>query len=438
MKKKRVNVITLGCSKNLVDSEVLLRQLEQSDYEVFFDSNGQDFDAVVINTCGFIQDAKQESIDMILQYAEARKRGEVRKLYVMGCLSERYGRELQEEIPEVDRFFGKFDLKALVEELNAHYDPECLYQRKITTPSHYAYLKVSEGCNRLCSFCAIPLMTGFYKSRDIESLDREVRYLAQKGVKELLVIAQDLSWYGMDLYGRSRLVELIERISEIPGIEWIRLHYLYPCQFPLSLLKTIRQNPRVCRYLDLPLQHIADPVLKRMRRHVTGLQTKELVTRIRNEVHGVALRTTLLVGFPGETKEDFEQLKDFVGEAKFEKLGVFTYSHEEGTYAYDRFEDNVPEEIKQARAGEIMALQQQISAGIQLKKVGTHMKVLIDRKEGGYYIGRTEFDSPEVDGEVFVSSQNPLKTGEFFQVTITEADDYDLYARLADSDAPFL
>jgi len=435
MKKKRVNVITLGCSKNLVDSEVLLHQLEINNYEVFFDSNGQDFDAVVINTCGFIQDAKQESIDMILQYAEARKRGGVRKLYVMGCLSERFGRELQEEIPEVDRFFGKFDLKALVRELNAQYDPERLYQRKITTPSHYAYLKVSEGCNRSCSFCAIPLMTGSCKSRDIGSLDLEARYLAQRGVKELLLIAQDLSSYGMDLYGRSRLVDLIERISEIPGIEWIRLHYLYPYQFPLSVLKTIRQNPRVCRYLDLPLQHIADPVLKCMRRHISGVQTKELVARIRNEVPGVALRTTLLVGFPGETEEDFEQLKEFVREAKFEKLGVFTYSHEQGTYAYDRFEDNVPEEIKQARAGEIMALQQQISAAIQREKAGARMKVLIDRKEGGSYIGRTEFDSPEVDGEVFVSSQRALKIGEFYQVIITESDDYDLYARPADSNA---
>jgi ribosomal protein S12 methylthiotransferase len=436
MKKKRVNVITLGCSKNLVDSEVLLHQLERSHFTVFFDANGYDFDAVVINTCGFIQDAKQESIDMILQYAEAREKGEIRELYVMGCLSERYGRELQQEIPEVDRYFGKFDLKALVEALKAHYSPEVLYQRKLTTPRHYAYFKVAEGCNRSCSFCAIPRMTGSYKSRDMESLDREARHLAKKGVRELLVIAQDLSYYGIDRYGRSRLVELIEGISGIPGIEWIRLHYLYPHRFPLSLLRTIRQNPKVCRYLDLPLQHIADPVLKRMKRHITGKQTRELIARIRDEIPGIALRTTLMVGFPGETKDDFEQLKDFVREVQFDKLGVFTYSHEEGTVAYDRYEDDVPDPIKQERAGEIMALQQPISAALQQKKTGRKMKVLIDRKEGSYTVGRTEYDSPEVDGEVFIASQNKIPVGEFCWVTITEAEDYDLYARPADEEEP--
>jgi ribosomal protein S12 methylthiotransferase len=431
MGKRRVNVVTLGCSKNLVDSEVLLNQLEKGKFDVVHDSNESGFDAVIINTCGFIGDAKQESIDTILQYADERERGKIGKLYVMGCLSERYQEDLKKEIPEVDRYFGKFDMKAIADELKFTFHPEFIYERKITTPSHFAYLKVSEGCNRSCTFCAIPKMTGVHKSRTIESLIQETRYLAKKGVKEILLIAQDLSYYGIDIYGKNQLVDLINRISEVDGIEWIRLHYLYPSKFPTEILKVVNENPKVCKYLDMPLQHIANSVLKRMIRHVTGEETKTLMDKIREEVPGLAIRTTMLVGFPGETEEDFLELKEFVREARFEKLGVFPYSHEDGTYAFQKYEDNVPEEIKQTRADELMELQRQISAELQLEKVGKTLKVIIDRKEGEFYIGRTEFDSPEVDGEVFISSGIELKNGSFCEVQITRADDYDLYAEVA-------
>lgn len=430
MEKKRVNVVTMGCSKNLVDSEVLLNQLEKGKFEVFHDSDETGFDAVVINTCGFIGDAKQESIDTILQYAEEREKGRIGKLYVMGCLSERYKGELQAEIPEVDRYFGKFDLKAIADELKVAYHPEYIYERKITTPSHFAYLKVSEGCNRQCAFCAIPKMTGAHKSRTIEDLVRETRYLAKKGVKELLVIAQDLSYYGIDLYGEPRLAELISRISEVDGIEWIRLHYLYPSKFPEEILEVVRQNPKVNKYLDLPLQHIANPVLKRMKRHVTREETEALLETIRATVAGVAIRTTMLVGYPGETDLDFEELKEFVQKARFEKLGVFPYSHEDGTYAFQKYEDDVPEDVKQTRADELMELQRGISSKIQLEKVGQTLKVIIDREEGEFYIGRSEFDSPEVDGEVFITSAKELRPGTFHDVSITKTDDYDLYAEL--------
>lgn len=428
MEKKRVNVVTMGCSKNLVDSEVLLNQLEKGKFEVFHDSDETGFDAVVINTCGFIGDAKQESIDTILQYAEERERGRIGKLYVMGCLSERYKDELRTEIPEVDRYFGKFDLKAIADELKVAYHPEYIYERKITTPSHFAYLKVSEGCNRSCAFCAIPKMTGPHKSRTIEDLVRETRYLAKKGVKELLIIAQDLSYYGIDIYGKNQLGELISRISEVDGIEWIRLHYLYPSRFPMEILDIVAQSPKVCKYLDLPLQHIANPVLKRMLRHVTREETEALLSKIRATIPGVAIRTTMLVGYPGEKEQDFEELKEFVQKARFEKLGVFPYSHEDGTYAYQKYDDDVPEEVKQARADELMELQRRISAEIQLEKVGQTIKVIIDRKEGEFYIGRSEFDSPEVDGEIFITSDKELRSGSFHQVQITKADDYDLYA----------
>jgi len=430
MTKQRVNVITMGCSKNLVDSEVLMKQLEKGKFDVVHDSNECDFDTVVINTCGFIRDAKQESIDMILDYIEAKKEGNINNLYVMGCLSERYKDELKAEIPEVDRFFGKYEIKSIVEELNATYLPEYLYERTITTPSHYSYLKISEGCNRHCAFCAIPKITGFHKSRSIESLLKEARYLAQKGVKELLLIAQDLSYYGIDLYGENKLAELITRISEINGIEWIRLHYLYPTQFPKEILPLMRNNPKVCKYLDLPLQHISDPVLENMLRRVTRAETEKLLREIRDEVPGIIIRTTMLVGFPGETQNDFDELKQFVLENKFERLGVFPYSEEDGTYAARKFEDTLDEETKQSRADELMEVQQNISYALNQQKNGKKYKVIIDRKEGGYYVGRTEFDSPEVDGEVFITSAKTLNNGDFVTVKITEAGDYDLFGEI--------
>jgi ribosomal protein S12 methylthiotransferase len=426
MIKKKVNVITMGCSKNLVDSEVLLSQLERGKWEVVHDANGGGFDAVVINTCGFIHDAKQESIDMILDYAEAKTRGDIGKLYVMGCLSERYQKDLETEIPEVDRYFGKFDLKAIADELKVAYHPEYIYERKITTPTHFAYLKISEGCNRSCGFCAIPMMTGRHKSRPMEELVKETRYLAKKGIKELLIIAQELSYYGTDLYGKSRLADLIDAVSAVEGIEWIRLHYLYPSKFPFDILPVMRENPKVCRYLDMPLQHIADPVLKRMLRHVTRAETEDLIRRVKEEVPGVALRTTMLVGYPGETEADFNELKRFVEETRFDRLGVFTYSHEEGTYAYQKYQDDIPEEVKQARADEIMAIQQQISLELNEDKIGLKFQVIVDRKENGNYVGRTRFDSPEVDGEVIFTSNKDLKPGDFVQVKIMNAEDFDL------------
>lgn len=430
MIKKRVNVVTMGCSKNLVDSEVLLNQLERGKFDVMHDSNETGFDAVFVNTCGFIHDAKQESIDMILDYAEAKKRGEIDKLYVMGCLSERYQNDLEKELPEVDRYFGKFDMKAMVDELKVTFQPEYIYERKITTPSHFAYLKVSEGCNRSCSFCAIPMMTGRHKSRTIESLVMEARYLAKKGVKEILLIAQELSYYGIDIYGKSRLTDLINMISKIDGIEWIRLHYLYPTKFPYEILPVMRENPKLCKYVDMPLQHIANPVLKNMMRHVTREETEALIKRIKEEVPGVVLRTTMLVGFPGETKADFEELKEFIEENKFGRLGVFPFSNEDGTYANKHFKDDVPEEEKQERANEIMEIQQQISAQLNREKIGKTFKVLIDKKEGGFYVGRTEFDSPEVDGEVLITSSNELKNGDFVNVKITGSEDYDLFGEV--------
>ncbi|AHW60941.1 30S ribosomal protein S12 methylthiotransferase RimO [Draconibacterium orientale] len=430
MAKKRVNVVTMGCSKNLVDSEVLLNQLEKGKFEVLHDSNETNFDAVFVNTCGFIHDAKQESIDMILDYAEAKKRGEIDKLYVMGCLSERYHNELEAELPEVDKYFGKFDMKAMVEELKVTYAPEYIYERKITTPSHFAYLKISEGCNRSCSFCAIPKMTGRHKSRTIESLVKETRYLAKKGVKELLLIAQDLSYYGIDLYGKNQLAELINEVSKVEGIEWIRLHYLYPTKFPMEILPVMRENPKVCKYLDMPLQHISNRVLKNMLRHVTREETEALIAKIKEEVPEVVIRTTMLVGFPGETEEDFNELKEFVQEQKFGRLGVFPYSDEDGTYAAKKFDDNLPEEVKQARADEIMEVQQYISAELNQQKVGKEFDVIIDRKESDYYVGRTEFDSPEVDGEVYITTDEELKNGTIVKVKITGAEDYDLYGEL--------
>lgn len=428
---KKVNVITMGCSKNLVDSEILLGLLEKGKWKVSHNGEGSRYDAVLINTCGFIHDAKQESIDMILDYGMAKQRGDIKKLYVMGCLSERYKKELEAEIPEVDRFFGKFDLKAIAGELHVSFDSVCSNVRKITTPPHYAYLKISEGCNRFCSFCAIPQMTGRHVSRPLEDLAEEAKYLSGLGVKELLMVAQDLSSYGIDLYGKNMLAPLIRLLSGAEGIEWIRLHYLYPSRFPTDILPEIRDNPKVCRYLDIPLQHIANPVLKRMRRHTTREGIETLLRRIRREVPGAAIRTTLMTGFPSETERDFEELVTFVETYRFDRLGVFTYSHEEGTYAYTHFRDDVPDEIKTYRAEKIMEIQQQISYKKNAEKVGLEFRVIIDGREGEFYTGRTEFDSPEVDGDILISSEKVLAPGQFATVRITGADDYDLTGTVA-------
>jgi len=429
MKKQKINVVTLGCSKNLVDSEVLLNQLSMDNFEVVHDSDDVS-DVVVVNTCGFIGDAKEESVNTILQFVNAKNRGDIDKLYVMGCLSERYKADLKQEIPEVDRYFGKFDIKAIVTELKATYRPEFIYERKITTPTHFAYLKISEGCNRVCAFCAIPGMTGKYQSKSIEDLVREAKYLARNGVKEILLIAQDLSYYGIDLYGKGMLAELIQKIAEIDGIEWIRLHYLYPTKFPMDILPLFKLMPKLCKYIDIPLQHSSNNVLKHMLRHVTTQETEALLLKIKEEVPGIAIRTTMLVGHPGETEEDFEQLKDFVKRHRFDRLGAFAYSHEEGTYGYKKYEDDVPEDLKNARVEELMAVQQIISSQLNAAKVGKILKVLIDREDDEFYVGRTEFDSPEVDGEVFISKENELKKGHFYTVEITGAEEFDLYGRV--------
>jgi len=430
MKKQKINVVTLGCSKNLVDSEVLLNQLSMDGFEVVHDSNDTDSDIVVINTCGFIHDAKEESVNTILQFVEAKGRGDIEKLYVMGCLSERYKLDLEKEVPEVDRFFGKFDMKAVVSELKATYRPEFIYERKITTPSHFAYLKISEGCNRVCAFCAIPGMTGKHRSKSMEELVKEAKYLAKNGVKEILLIAQDLSYYGIDLYGKGMLAELIQKIAEVDGIQWIRLHYLYPTKFPMDILPLFKTVPKLCKYIDIPLQHSSNNVLKHMLRQVTTEETEALLLKIKTEIPGIAIRTTMLVGHPGETEEDFEQLKDFIKKHKFDRLGAFTYSHEEGTYGYEKYSDDIPEEVKQARADEIMAIQQGISERLNAAKVGQTLTVIVDREDDEFFVGRTEFDSPEVDGEVLIGKETLLKKGQFVQVEITSSDEFDLYGKV--------
>jgi ribosomal protein S12 methylthiotransferase len=383
-----------------------------------------------LNTCGFIGDAKEESVNTILQFVDAKSRGSVEKLYVMGCLSERYKADLQNEIPEVDKYFGKFDLKALVGELKATYRPEFIYERKITTPSHFAYLKISEGCNRVCAFCAIPGMTGKHQSRSIEDLVKEAKYLAKNGVKEILLIAQDLSYYGIDLYGKGMLAELILKIEEIEGIEWIRLHYLYPTKFPMDILPLFRSVPKLCKYIDIPLQHSSNNVLKHMLRQVTTEETETLLKKIKEEVPEIAIRTTMLVGHPGETEEDFEQLKDFVKRHRFDRLGAFAYSHEEGTYGYKKYEDIIPDDVKNARVEELMAVQQIISSQLSAARVGQTLKVIIDREDDEFYVGRTEFDSPEVDGEVLISKDIKLKKGQFYMIEITGAEEFDLYGKV--------
>jgi len=425
--KKKINVVTLGCSKNLVDSELFLSQMAANGYEVSHDSEDSDARIVAINTCGFILDAKEESVNTILEYAQAKRDGLIDKIFVFGCLSERYKDDLIAEIPEVDGFYGKFQVRKMVEDLKADYKMSLSRQRYLTTPSHYAYLKISEGCNRTCSYCAIPRMTGAHISIPIEDLIVEAQGLAEKGVKELLVIAQDLSYYGIDLYKESKLAQLVSELSAVKGIEWIKLHYAYPANFPYDLLPVMNEKPNVARYLDVALQHCSDKMLKLMRRNTTKAETIHLIERIRKEVPGVHLRTTMLVGHPGETEEDFEELKEFVREMRFERLGVFPYSHEEDTFAGEKYKDSIPNEVKQARADELMEIQQQIATEINAGKIGQTMKVVIDRLEGEYFIGRTEFDSPEVDGEVLLSADQDLEVGNFYQVKITGSEDFDLY-----------
>ena len=425
----KINVITLGCSKNIVDSEVLLKQLDAGNLIVEHDSETTDAQTVIINTCGFIRDAKEESIETILRYARAREKGEIQNLYVIGCLSERYKEELKNEIPEVDRYFGVNNLEQIVKSLGTEYRKELLGERNLVTPGHYAYLKIAEGCDRKCSFCSIPLIRGIHRSRTIESLVNEAVFLAKQGVKELILISQDLSYYGLDIYREQRLKDLIDQLSEVPGIEWIRLHYLFPVNFPADILPVIQNKENICTYLDIPFQHIADPVLKAMRRCISGKETYELINRIREEVPGIALRTTLLTGYPGENEKDFAELKEFISEVRFDRLGVFTYSHEEGTYSFKHYNDDIPKEIKMQRAEEIMTIQESISSKLNKEKIGNKYKVIIDIQEGNYFVGRTEFDSPEVDQEVLIKPAKGLMTGEFCTVLITGYDNFDLYGR---------
>ncbi len=430
MRKNTIDIITLGCSKNLVDSEKLMRQLEANGYRVTHDSENPQGEIAVINTCGFIGDAKEESINMILEFCQAKEAGRLKKLYVMGCLSERYLHDLEVEIPQVDRFYGKFDWNALITDLGKAWHPEFSLERRLTTPKHYAYLKISEGCDRKCAYCAIPIITGKHVSRPIEDVLEEVRLLVAQGVKEFQVIAQELTYYGIDLYKKQMLPELIERMAEIPGVKWIRLHYAYPAHFPEDLFRVMREHDNVCKYMDIALQHVSDNMLERMRRHVTKEETYALVERFRREVPGIALRTTLMVGFPGETEEDFEELKEFVRHARFDRMGAFAYSEEEGTYSARHYKDDVSPEVKQRRLDELMSIQQEISSELSHAKIGKEFRIIIDRKEGDYYVGRTEFDSPEVDPEVLVKQERTLHVGSFHRVRIEDADDFDLYARL--------
>ena len=431
MRRNTIDIITLGCSKNLVDSEKLIRQLEANGYKVTHDAPRPQGEIAVINTCGFIGDAKEESINMILEFCEAKEEGRLKKLYVMGCLSERYLKELEVEIPLVDKFYGKFNWNELLADLGKAYQPEIAIERTLTTPKHYAYLKISEGCDRSCAYCAIPIITGKHVSRPMEEIVKEVELLVSEGVKEFQIIAQELTYYGVDLYKSQKLPELIERIAQVPGVEWIRLHYAYPSHFPEDLFRVMRENDNVCKYMDIALQHISDNMLSKMRRHVSKAETYDLIEKFRKEVPGIHLRTTLMVGFPGETEEDFEELKEFVQKARFDRMGAFAYSEEEGTYAAETYEDSIPFETKQARLDELMAIQQGISAELSAEKIGQEFRVIIDRKEGEYYVGRTQFDSPEVDPEVLIKSDGKrLFTGHFYNVLITDADDFDLYGKI--------
>ena len=448
MRHNTVDIITLGCSKNLVDSEQLMARLRALGYRVTHDSPHPQGEIAVINTCGFIGDAKEESVNMILEFCQAKEEGRLRRLYVMGCLSERYMKELGKEIPQVDRFYGKFDWDGIVRELSSSLTPKenvkirelnnvsslgegLGYERVLTTPRHYAYVKISEGCDRKCAYCAIPIITGRHHSRPIDDIIAEVEYLVAQGVREFQVIAQELTYYGNDLYKKRMIAPLVDRMAQVKGVKWIRLHYAYPHQFPMELLDVMRRHRNVCRYLDIALQHISTNVLTNMRRHVDKEQTYELITRLREAVPGIHLRTTLMVGFPGEGEQEFEELKEFVRWARFERMGAFAYSEEDGTYAARHFKDEIPDDVKQERLSQLMAIQQDISAEVQAAKVGQTLKVIIDRKEGEYYVGRTEFDSPEVDPEVLIPvSAGRLRRGCFYQVTITDADDFDLYGKV--------
>lgn len=425
-----IDIITLGCSKNLVDSERLMRQLRLAGYTCTHDSAQPEGEIAVINTCGFIGDAKEESINTILQFAKRKTEGKLKKLFVMGCLAERYMKDLEQELPEVDKFYGKFDFKNLLSDLGKVYRQDYDIERVITTPSHYAYLKIAEGCNRFCSYCAIPLITGRYRSRSIEDIVKETKWLVSQGVKEFQVIAQDLTYYGQDLYGENKLAELLKRLSDIKGVEWLRLHYAYPTHFPTQILPVMLERDNICKYLDIALQHISDRMLKLMRRHITKQETIDLLALLRSEVPDIHIRTTMLLGHPGETESDVEELLEFVEQTRFERLGAFAYSNEEGTYAFLHYNDDIPFEVKQNRVDRLMSLQEQIATEINSHKKGRRMKVIIDRLEGDYFIGRTEFDSPEVDGEVLLNKNLPLQIGEFYDVLITDTDTYDLYATL--------
>ena len=426
MNKPTIDIITLGCSKNLVDSETLMGLFEANGYHVTHDAEDPHGDIAVVNTCGFIEDAKQESIDTILELAQAKEEGRLQKLFVMGCLSERYLADLEREIPEVDGWYGKFNYKQLLKDLSS--EAICSGFRHITTPRHYAYLKISEGCDRHCAYCAIPLITGRYQSRPMEDILEEVRYLVSQGTKEFQVIAQELTYYGVDFDGKQHIAELIEKMADIEGVEWIRLHYAYPAHFPWDLLRVMREKKNVCNYLDIALQHISDHMLSRMQRHVTKEDTYELIRSMREEVPGIHLRTTLMVGFPGETDEDFRELLEFTKWARFERMGAFAYSEEDGTYSALHYEDDVPAEVKQQRLDKLMRVQQNISAEIEASKIGQSLRVVIDRQEGDWYVGRSEFCSPEVDPEVLIPVDEGLTIGEFYQVRVTDAEEFDLYA----------
>lgn len=433
MKKGQIDIITMGCSKNLVDSEALMTMFEQAGYHCTHDAKRIDGEIVVVNTCGFIEDAKQESIDTILELVQAKEEGRISKLFVMGCLSQRYKEELEQEISQVDKYYGKFNFKQLLTDLGKPDVSTCSGNRLITTPHHYAYVKISEGCDRRCAYCAIPIITGKHVSRPKEEILDEVRSLVERGVKEFQIIAQELTYYGVDIDGKRHIAELIADMADINGVKWIRLHYAYPNQFPLELLDVIRQKPNVCNYLDIALQHISDNMLTRMHRHVSKQETMDLIEQIRERVPGICLRTTLMVGFPGETEDDFNELVDFVKWAKFERMGAFAYSEEEGTYSAEHYDDDVPAEIKQRRLDKLMAVQQRISAEVEAAKVGKKLKTIIDRREGDYYVGRTEFCSPEVDPEVLIPvEKRRLRSGCFYNVHITDSDDFDLYGEVVD------
>ena len=430
MRKNKVDIITLGCSKNLVDSEQLMRQFVANGYTVEHDPHKINGEIVVVNTCGFIGDAQEESINMILELGEQKQKGRIGKLFVMGCLSERFLKDLEKELPEVDRFYGKFNWKELISDLGKSYHQELATDRVLTTPRHYAYVKIGEGCNRTCSYCSIPIITGAYQSRPMDEIVDEVRGLVAQGVKEFQMIAQDLTFYGLDRYKRMALPELVERVSDIPGVEWIRLHYGYPSHFPYDLLPVMRERDNVCKYMDIALQHISDPMLKMMRRNITKAETYELLERMRREVPGIHLRTTVMVGHPGETEQDFEELIRFVKDIRFERMGAFAYSHEEGTYAYQHYKDEIPQEVKQDRLDYLMRVQEGISADVNASKVGQTFRVIVDREEEDFYVGRTQYDSPEVDPEILISKDTPLSPGSFYQVKVIDAQAFDLYGKV--------